>query len=167
MVIYGYSNDCEAKKYADANNITYKLINAHDHQPGEWIIIKEATEKNSGTKIQKCTICGELLNVEIIDIIHTHTYGDKWQSDETNHWHECTVCGEKADTAEHEFGEWVIDEKHLQNTEHALYANTLKVKLFLISIPMVRSGNLTKQITGTNALYAVTSLIQQSMTLKM
>ncbi|WP_443724391.1 leucine-rich repeat domain-containing protein [Pseudoruminococcus massiliensis] len=111
LVIYGYSNDCEAKKYADANNITYKLINAHDHQPGEWIIIKEATEKNSGTKIQKCTICGELLNVEIIDIIHTHTYGDKWQSDETNHWHECTVCGEKADTAKHEFGEWETDEK--------------------------------------------------------
>ena len=111
LVIYGYSNDCEAKKYADANNITYKLINAHDHQPGEWITIKEATEKNSGTKIQKCTICEELLNVEIIDIIHAHTYGDKWQSDETNHWHECTVCGEKADTAKHEFGEWETDEK--------------------------------------------------------
>ena len=31
-----------------------------------------------------------------------HSYAnDNWSSDETNHWHECTVCGEKCDVHEH------------------------------------------------------------------
>ena len=37
---------------------------------------------------------------------HTHAYGNEWEYDDTNHWHECS-CGEKADTAAHTFGEWV------------------------------------------------------------
>lgn len=32
--------------------------------------------------------------------IHTHSYGPDWQSDENNHWHECS-CGDRADTAAH------------------------------------------------------------------
>lgn len=39
---------------------------------------------------------------------HTHAYGD-WQSDEANHWKEC-ACGDKKDTAAHEF-KWVIDKE--------------------------------------------------------
>lgn len=30
-----------------------------------------------------------------------HTYDTKWSSDGTNHWHECTVCGAKKDSAAH------------------------------------------------------------------
>ena len=32
---------------------------------------------------------------------HTHTYSTAWSSDETNHWHECSVCGDKKDLAAH------------------------------------------------------------------
>lgn len=31
---------------------------------------------------------------------HTHAYGDTWESDETNHWHECE-CGAKSKEAAH------------------------------------------------------------------
>ena len=32
---------------------------------------------------------------------HTHTYNTTWSTDETNHWHECSVCGDKKDLAAH------------------------------------------------------------------
>ena len=32
---------------------------------------------------------------------HTHTYSTTWSTDETNHWHECSVCGDKKDLAPH------------------------------------------------------------------
>ncbi len=32
--------------------------------------------------------------------VHEHSF-DGWESDETQHWHECTECGEKTDTAGH------------------------------------------------------------------
>ena len=32
--------------------------------------------------------------------IHTHSHSAEWESDEDNHWHECT-CGDKKDLAGH------------------------------------------------------------------
>ena len=31
----------------------------------------------------------------------THSYSDTWVSNEENHWHSCSVCGEKADEETH------------------------------------------------------------------
>ena len=47
---------------------------------------------------------------------HTHTFGDTWTSDATNHWHACTASdcnGIDAikDKAEHTPGDWIIDKK--------------------------------------------------------
>ena len=36
---------------------------------------------------------------------HTHTYSQQWTSDETNHWHVCTECGEAEEKSPHKFGE--------------------------------------------------------------
>ena len=35
------------------------------------------------------------------DVPHSHTYKTEWSTDETNHWHECSVCGDKKDEAAH------------------------------------------------------------------
>ena len=32
---------------------------------------------------------------------HTHTYNTTWSTDAANHWHECSVCGDKKDLAAH------------------------------------------------------------------
>ena len=32
---------------------------------------------------------------------HTHTYSTEWSTDSANHWHECSVCGDKKDEAAH------------------------------------------------------------------
>ena len=47
---------------------------------------------------------------------HTHTFGDTWTSDATDHWHACTASdcnGIDAikDKAAHNYGDWIIDKK--------------------------------------------------------
>lgn len=87
-----------------------------------WITDKEATATEEGLRHQECTVCGYKGKSEIVPITgpdHIHSYGEEWKSDKTNHWHECTVCGEKADVAEHTFGDWIID-KEATDTETGL-----------------------------------------------
>ena len=48
---------------------------------------------------------------------HTHTFGDTWTSDATDHWHACTAsdCNNDIDAikdkAPHIFGDWIIDKE--------------------------------------------------------
>ena len=43
-----------------------------------------------------CTICGQKYGE-----LAAHNYKTEWSTDETNHWHECSVCGDKKDVAAH------------------------------------------------------------------
>ena len=51
-----------------------------------------ATCKDKAT----CSICGQKYGE-----LAAHNYKTTWSSDETNHWHECSVCGDKKDVAAH------------------------------------------------------------------
>lgn len=42
--------------------------------------------------------------------VANHTAGSEWKSDETGHWNECNVCGEKVNEADHSFT-WVVDKE--------------------------------------------------------
>lgn len=68
-----------------------------DHVPGE-----EATELAS----QVCTLCGFALAPRLE---HTHTPGDTWVTDETNHRRAC-ACGEVMDLGAHDFDAGVVNE---------------------------------------------------------
>ena len=94
-------------------------------------MIKEATghvhsytEKNTGAKhltsAATCTTravycyscsCGEK-GTETFEAGETlaHTWETKWTSNDSKHWHECTVCQAKGDEADHAF-EWKIDKE--------------------------------------------------------
>ena len=78
------------------------------HTESGWMIDREVTETEAGSKHTECTVCGRVLRTEEIPATG-HAFGD-WQSDETDHWHECAACGEQADKAAHEF-KWVIDRR--------------------------------------------------------
>ena len=41
-----------------------------------------------------CNICGETRTV-------THNYNTSWSADKTNHWHECSACGNRQDISTH------------------------------------------------------------------
>lgn len=46
---------------------TYKeKIKATGHDDGEWVVAKEASLFNSGERTLKCTVCGEILDTEVI-----------------------------------------------------------------------------------------------------
>lgn len=62
----------------------------------------EATE----TEAVKCTVCGYIITPALGHV--THTPGEEWLSDDTNHWHKCTGCSEKLGVSAHTFGAWSV-----------------------------------------------------------
>ena len=93
-------HECECGEKAD--------ITAHNFK---WIIDKEATTAEKGSKHEECTVCGykkTAVDIPKIDS-HNHDYGTEWKYDSTNHWHECE-CGNKADITAHNF-KWIIDKE--------------------------------------------------------
>ena len=61
---------------------------------------KKTSDHTGGTATCKdkatCTICGQKYGE-----LAAHNYKTEWSTDETNHWHECSVCGDKKDEAAH------------------------------------------------------------------
>ena len=61
---------------------------------------KKMSDHTGGTATCKdkatCTICGQKYGS-----LAGHNYKTEWSTDETNHWHECSVCGNKKDEAAH------------------------------------------------------------------
>ena len=93
-------HECECGEKAD--------ITAHNFK---WIVDKEATTAEKGSKHEECTVCGykkAAVDIPKIDS-HNHNYGTEWKYDSTNHWHECED-GEKADITAHTF-KWIIDKE--------------------------------------------------------
>ena len=93
-------HECECGNKAD--------IMAHNFK---WIVDKEATATEKGSKHEECTVCGykkAAVDIPKIDS-HNHNYGTEWKYDSTNHWHECED-GEKADITAHNF-KWIIDKE--------------------------------------------------------
>ena len=93
-------HECECGNKAD--------ITAHNFK---WIVDKEATATEKGSKHEECTVCGykkAAVDISKIDS-HNNNYGTEWKYDETNHWHECE-CGNKADITAHNF-KWIIDKE--------------------------------------------------------
>lgn len=62
----------------------------------------EATETEAVT----CTACGYIITPALGHV--THTPGEEWLSDDTNHWHKCTGCTEKLGFAPHTYGDWTV-----------------------------------------------------------
>ena len=52
----------------------------------------------------ECNVCGSVRNV-------THKYSTTWSKNSTQHWHACSVCGEKSDTGSHYPGPAATEEK--------------------------------------------------------
>lgn len=76
------------------------VLKPHAHTPGDWEIEKEATCTEKGKKVQYCTACKEVCNIEEIDalghkpdrkaVVETEATCEK-EGQKVQH---CTVCGE-------------------------------------------------------------------------
>ncbi len=105
-----YDNDCDTdcNVCGKTRTITHKTVLIEKVDP--------TCEKAGSTAHYKCSCCGKLFydvaaTKEITDpeklvlAATGHTRGGDWKTSEIYHWHECTVCGERIDTAFHRAGE--------------------------------------------------------------
>ncbi|MDE7135739.1 MAG: hypothetical protein K2N91_03830, partial [Muribaculaceae bacterium] len=79
----------------------------HTHDWSESIE-KEPSCTTTGRKTRSCSICGKTETVVIP--ANGHRPKDEWNTSETEHWHECIVCKEKFDIADHQFDKWSTNE---------------------------------------------------------
>ena len=89
-------HECECGNKADITAHTFK-----------WIVDREATTTEKGSKHEECTVCGykkAAVDIPKIDS-HNHNYGTEWKYDETN-----CKDGEKADITAHNF-KWIVDKE--------------------------------------------------------
>ena len=63
-------------------------------------ITKEPTCTAKGETTYTCTVCKATKTEEIAT---SHTFSDKWESDDTHHWHKCENCDEISGKAEHSY----------------------------------------------------------------
>ena len=91
-----------------------------NHTFGDWIVTKDATETETGTKEKVCTVCGYKVEAEIGKLEHVHTFSNDWTYDEVNHWHAATCSHDViSNEANHTFGEWKVT-KNATETETGL-----------------------------------------------
>lgn len=75
------------------------IMNKAAHTWNEGVVTKGATCTEPGEKTFTCNVC-KATKTEPIPVI-AHQY--EWKHDETNHWQECSVCGNTIDKAEHTY----------------------------------------------------------------
>ena len=103
----GGTASCEAKAVCEVCGAEYGEYAAHTLVKTDRV---EPTCIENGTEAYwTCSECGKSFSDEngqneisepVVIPATGHTYGD-WKKDATGHWHECSVCGNKKDFAEH------------------------------------------------------------------
>lgn len=113
------TDDAKHARSCTVSGCTQKETKDHTWDAGT--VTKKATCKDSGEKKFTCTGCGAT-KLEAVDKLTTHAYDHgcdpdcnvcgatrttshkfsaKWSKDKQNHWHECSECKEKKDSAAH------------------------------------------------------------------
>ena len=82
---------------ADCDEVIDKA--AHTWDDGN--ITKEPTCTAKGEMTYTCTVCKATKTEEISTT--DHTFSDKWEGDDTHHWHKCINCDEISGKAEHSY----------------------------------------------------------------
>ena len=113
-----------------------ELLNGGELQPHDvadhtykWVVTKAATETEDGVATYKCTVCGHETGEPQTLPKYKHIYSDKWESNETQHWKECTEitttvingevvngkCSAKSEEDEHNISYEIIENNYNQH----------------------------------------------------
>lgn len=107
--------------------------------------VKPNADLGAGTYTAQVEITGETGVVKTFGVsfaVEDHEYKEEWESNETNHWHECKVCESESVEEKHTF-KWVID-KEATETEKGLKHEECTVcgyKKASVEIPIVTPSN--------------------------
>ena len=69
----------EGKKCSVCNEVLVEqtTISSKGHSYGEWVVVKESTETEKGSKEKTCSACNDKQTEEIPVLAHTHKYSEK------------------------------------------------------------------------------------------
>lgn len=82
--------------------ITYTAIPpCAEHTFGEWTTTQQPTCSVEGKQIHTCTVCGFVEEQTVVVVEHAAAEGATWETDGTNHWHVCSMCGTQIEKAGH------------------------------------------------------------------
>ena len=157
---YGSDNVCDTCGY-------YKTV-PHTHNL-TLVAAKAATCTTAGNSAYyTCDGCDKWFadatgSVEITDKTSVkipapgHTAGTEWKSDDTNHWHECTVAGcgviiESTKSA-HTAGEWIVDTPATATTAGTKHKECTVCHRVLETQTIPSTGTELKIIAGDNQIY--------------
>ncbi|MGN0482165.1 MAG: RICIN domain-containing protein [Lachnospiraceae bacterium] len=108
-------------KFVKNSDDTYKIVTRATDDASALVVADDSTK--SGANICQWTY-GQMdsENWKLIPVTedenpsHIHTSSEAWRTNETEHWHVCTECGEVTDKAAHTMV-WVIDKEPTVTTE--------------------------------------------------
>ena len=157
---YGSDNVCDTCGYDKTVPHTHNLT---------LVPAKAATCTNPGNSAYyTCDGCDKWFedatgSVEITDKTSVkipapgHTAGTEWKSDDTNHWHECTVAGcgviiESTKSA-HTAGEWIVDTPATATTAGTKHKECTVCHRVLETQTIPSTGTELKIIAGDNQIY--------------
>ncbi len=66
-------------------------------------IVLQPTEDTTGTIKYICSVCNYSKTDTLDKLPHTHKYSTDWQTNSTQHWHECIKDGDKIDLSDHNY----------------------------------------------------------------
>ena len=66
-------------------------------------ILLQPTEDTTGTIKYTCSTCNYSKTETLEKLPHTHKYSSDWQTNSTQHWHECPKDGDKSNIANHDY----------------------------------------------------------------
>ena len=130
---------------ADCDEVTDKA--AHNWDNGT--ITAEPTCTAKGEKTFTCTVCNATKTEEIATT--EHTFSDKWESDETYHWHKCINCDEISGKAEHAYTDGVCVCGHIKpNTDPMPEFDPIDTLDELYNTPKPDEKDFTEEEYGAN-----------------
>ena len=156
---------------SDGTVVTYYYKNKNEEHTHNLTLVaaKAATCTTAGNSAYyTCDGCDKWFadatgSVEITDKTSVkipapgHTAGTEWKSDDTNHWHECTVAGcgviiESTKSA-HTAGEWIVDTPATATTAGTKHKECTVCHRVLETQPIPSTGTELKIIAGDNQIY--------------
>ena len=130
---------------ADCDEVTDKAAHIWDN----GTITAEPTCTEKGEKTYTCTVCSATKTEEIATT--EHTFSDKWESDETHHWHKCENCDEISGKAEHAYTDGVCVCGHIKpNTDPMPEFDPIDTLDELYNTPKPDEKDFTEETYGAN-----------------
>ena len=130
---------------ADCDEVTDKAAHTWDN----GTITAEPTCTAKGEKTYTCTVCSATKTEEIATT--EHTFSDKWESDETHHWHKCINCDEISGKAEHAYTDGVCVCGHIKpNTDPMPEFDPIDTLDELYNTPKPDEKDFTEEKYGAN-----------------